>query len=313
MVLTIALFVKSHAQTALEFDLVDDNVTTTNNLSLSSYTQEAWVLWDGNTVTAENNTIIGGNDTNKHILWIVSGTVYVGNDGNEFVVIDENPMPVGVWTHFAVSYDGATGNMRLYRNGVPTGTPLGFSNVGFTLTDINLGRFNVPANKEHLFGGMIDDVRIWDSVRTPAEIAANYDQCLLGTEAGLAAFYNFEDGTGSTTLTDVTGNGNDGTLVNMDAATDWVTGQGSCNTLSVTDNLSISDIIKVYPNPTSDLIHIESVNAIDSIELFDVLGKRVLTFKNDVEKVSVSHLQRGVYILKVYSSQGNLTKKLIIE
>ncbi|RIK74873.1 MAG: hypothetical protein DCC68_22275 [Planctomycetota bacterium] len=42
---------------------------------------------------------------------------------------------------------------------------------------------------------------------------------------GLLAYYDFEDGPGSSMLTDRTGNGWHGTLVNMDPATDWIAGR----------------------------------------------------------------------------------------
>ncbi len=42
--------------------------------------------------------------------------------------------------------------------------------------------------------------------------------------AGLIGYWDFDDGTGSTVLTDRTANGNHGTLVNMDEDTDWVDG-----------------------------------------------------------------------------------------
>ena len=37
-------------------------------------------------------------------------------------------------------------------------------------------------------------------------------RCLTGTETGLQAYYRMQDAPGSTTLTDQTANGNDGTL-----------------------------------------------------------------------------------------------------
>jgi len=302
----------SNAQTALEFDRVNDYVSTTNSLSLTNYTVEVWINWDGTSDPGQNNSIISGSSTNEHILWLIAGKVRVGNSGNEIVVSDGTAVTPGVWTHYAATYDGTTGLMLLYRNGISVGSIASTSGTGFTLSEVNFGRYNVPASKEHLFGGMIDDVRIWDNVRSQADIQANMNTCLTGSETGLAAFYNFEDGTSSTTLADVTGNGNDGTLVNMDPATDWVTGQGSCNTLSVTDEFSVSNVLKVFPNPASDIINIDSTFSIDSIELFNILGKRVLNTQA-TEKVSISHLSRGVYILKVNSSEGNLTKKVIIE
>jgi len=47
---------------------------------------------------------------------------------------------------------------------------------------------------------------------------------LIGSETGLIALYDFEDGTGSSILTDLAGGDQNGTLTNMDPASDWITG-----------------------------------------------------------------------------------------
>jgi len=299
----------SNAQTALEFDRVDDYVSTNNSLSLTSYTLETWINWDGTSVSGQNNAVLSGSGTNEHIMWLIAGKLRIGNSGNEIVVTDNTAVTPGVWTHYAATYDGTTGLMLLYRDGAVAGSITSNSATGFVLTDLNIGRFNNPVTKEHLFGGMIDDVRVWDNVRSQADIQANMNSCLTGSEAGLAAFYTFEDGSG-TTLTDSAGS-NNGTLNNMDPATDWVTGQGSCNTLSATD-FSASNTIKVYPNPTSGIIYIDSNSDVNTIELYDIIGKRVFS-SEAAEKIDVNHLHNGVYLLKVNSSQGNLTKKVIIQ
>jgi serralysin len=59
------------------------------------------------------------------------------------------------------------------------------------------------------FDGRITDLRIWDDVRTTAEIQTNISSVLTGSEAGLAALYTMSEGSG-TTLDDKTNNNNDG-------------------------------------------------------------------------------------------------------
>jgi Concanavalin A-like lectin/glucanases superfamily/The GLUG motif len=54
----------------------------------------------------------------------------------------------------------------------------------------------------------IDELRIWDYVRTPAHIQNNMYGNLTGNEAGLLGYWNFENGTAD----DLTNNNNDGTL-----------------------------------------------------------------------------------------------------
>src|SRR5262249_32542727 len=61
------------------------------------------------------------------------------------------------------------------------------------------------------FIGQIDEVRIWNAVRTADEIQLDSAAPLTGTESGLAAYYRFDEGSG-TTARDATPNHRDGTL-----------------------------------------------------------------------------------------------------
>ncbi|MEM5563727.1 T9SS type A sorting domain-containing protein [Psychroserpens sp. AS72] len=91
------------------------------------------------------------------------------------------------------------------------------------------------------------------------------------------------------------------------------TGQESFmfNSLSIDEVMLEDSSITIYPNPTSDVINIITTTEIDTIELFDVTGKRVLS-KSQTNKIKVNHLPIGVYLLKVYSARGSFTKKVVI-
>ncbi len=54
----------------------------------------------------------------------------------------------------------------------------------------------------------------------------------------------------------------------------------------------------IYPNPTSGLLTIESDQSIQTIEVVNSLGKIVFT-ASQTNQIDVSHLERGVYILKL--------------
>ena len=81
------------------------------------------------------------------------------------------------------------------------------------------------------------------------------------------------------------------------------------------DNLSVGENevnqVSVYPNPATDIINIKSINAIDHLELYNVLGKQVLRRKN-ADKIVVSNFETGIYILKIYSGKNIVTKKIIV-
>lgn len=83
------------------------------------------------------------------------------------------------------------------------------------------------------FDGQFDEVRLWSDVRTAAEIRENMCKTLVGDEAGLVGYYNF-DRERDTDLPDFSGEDNDGTLTNMEDA-DWVAST-AFNTWLNTDN-----------------------------------------------------------------------------
>lgn len=72
--------------------------------------------------------------------------------------------------------------------------------------------------------------------------------------------------------------------------------------------------LSVYPNPTNKIVHISSKNTISKIQLFNIIGKKVLETKTLINNtLDVSILNKGVYFLKVYSTENKIaTQKLII-
>lgn len=72
----------------------------------------------------------------------------------------------------------------------------------------------------------------------------------------------------------------------------------------------------VYPNPITDgYVTIRSASQLEkSVRVFDVLGKQVInTTINNNERVNVSNLNAGIYILKVEEEGKVATRKLIIQ
>ena len=65
--------------------------------------------------------------------------------------------------------------------------------------------------------------------------------------------------------------------------------------------------IKLYPNPVSDVLTIESTTQINSIEVYNVLGQKIVSKTNRDTKVNlnIKHLNSGHYFLKVHSLENN--------
>ena len=72
---------------------------------------------------------------------------------------------------------------------------------------------------------------------------------------------------------------------------------------------------EMYPNPTSlGYVMLSSKNKANmSVRVFDVLGKQVLNEKVNDNKLYVSSLNTGIYIMKVSQDNATITKKLVIQ
>lgn len=72
---------------------------------------------------------------------------------------------------------------------------------------------------------------------------------------------------------------------------------------SGTGNLSGRSPIRIYPNPSQQVIGIESDTPIISLQVFSLAGKQVETKLTDTAQLDISSLASGVYLLKVNGSQ----------
>lgn len=72
--------------------------------------------------------------------------------------------------------------------------------------------------------------------------------------------------------------------------------------------------LSIYPNPTSTgKIFITSKASLDKkIEIYDVLGKKLIDTLLTGKELNISALPNGVYILKIKEDQNTATRKLII-
>jgi hypothetical protein len=75
-------------------------------------------------------------------------------------------------------------------------------------------------------------------------------------------------------------------------------------------NLSTSDYqrsFSFYPNPTQDYLYINDPTITTSLNIFDVMGKNVMTIMDVTKPVDVSNLNPGMYFI----TDGTITQKLI--
>ena len=80
------------------------------------------------------------------------------------------------------------------------------------------------------------------------------------------------------------------------------------NTAS-TENLS-SVSLNLYPNPTSDIVHIGGVDRVDAIRLYSINGQLVKKLTN-ANSINLSNQKKGVYMVEVIVEGKTLVNKLI--
>ncbi|WP_299520974.1 lamin tail domain-containing protein [Winogradskyella sp.] len=75
------------------------------------------------------------------------------------------------------------------------------------------------------------------------------------------------------------------------------------------------DELSIYPNPVnSGVINITSaIEGVKSIQLFDIMGRNVISTAITSNTLDVSNLRTGIYLLKVTIADRTSTTKLIIE
>ncbi|MCW5550877.1 MAG: LamG domain-containing protein [Verrucomicrobiae bacterium] len=192
-------------------------------------TVEAWIYPGGGgsskqTFLCKGDGINGNSDRSYEIVWFSTGgqtgpgnrievSFFVGTDTYGTVGA---PVSTGQWVHVAATYRSSDGLQRLYINGVlaaettdnASGWPvMAGESLRQSAQPIYFGKLGHPSIFNFATGNM-DEVRVWNRVRTQSEIRNAMSCRLTGSEPNLTAYWNFDDGTAA----DLTGNGHNGTL-----------------------------------------------------------------------------------------------------
>jgi|GEM_PF-1854127 len=209
----------------ISLDGVDDYVEIPDGPAFafdtdSSYTAETWVRYSGTGGPSVNDGSIlekwsdGPNGypfVIRHVR-ATPGQVYCAawdQSTNPKSVSNRTNLNDGQWHHLACAHDGVNHTLTLYVDGEPQ-PDVSTAGMGMTKnTDpIFLGRRGTAT--QEWFGGDLEETRIWRVARTPTEIRGAMHRTMTGAEPGLVAYWQFNEGSGTTAF-DIVG-GNDGTL-----------------------------------------------------------------------------------------------------
>lgn len=200
---------------SLNFDGTNDYVDLGNALSatLSNATNVSVEAWVYPTATTGVGAIVGNHSGSTQFQLRRNAANYDFFLGfGAFGVTSAATATVNTWQHVAGVFDGS--NIHIYVNGQLSGTTPVTYTLPASASPVEIGDDGFA----EYFAGNIDEVRVWSTARTQSEIQANMSCPVNEAATGLLALYGFNEAvaggnnTAYTTLHDVTGHGNNGTL-----------------------------------------------------------------------------------------------------
>jgi probable HAF family extracellular repeat protein len=172
----------------------------------------------------KSDNVSGGSSRSYELQWVDNADSGGPGKSVRFIVFLNNgswavvssPAPEGKWVHVAGCFASGPGVLQLFTNGVLAATsttdsggssPLAGSLLRQTTLPLQFGRGDfAPYYYAH---GFMDEIRIWNSARSQAEIQRDIYKRLSGATTNLVGYWNFDDGTAN----DQTGHGHNGTIV----------------------------------------------------------------------------------------------------
>ncbi|MFW0862566.1 MAG: DUF2341 domain-containing protein [Candidatus Komeilibacteria bacterium] len=215
-----AVYGLGHPGWALDFDRSGDYVTMTRFTVPTGVTIESWMK-----TTNTDSTASYAGDAALNIVGDSTGGVFLGfgvhggkarynhYSGSWQSVTGATTINDGLWHQIVATHNQSTGAIVVYVDGMQDAT----GTIGYT-TNSGIDRIGAGYNINDLFDGSIDEVKIFNYVRSAAQIAYDYNG---GKPIG---WWPLDDNEGVTAI-DISGNGKSGTLTLMNPSTDWISGK----------------------------------------------------------------------------------------
>lgn len=212
----------AHAQStcpnyAMLFDGVNDAIRIAGFPTTDEMTIEFWFYWDPN--SAGTYAILSSLDDETYYGYRINNDGYRIRMESEIGVtarfgsFEQGPQ----WYHLAITFEPY--GTFYFINGQGYDENNGFFLSGDSFLESFPSTLHIGAGVGATnFRGMIDELRIWNTIRTAQQIRDNMHSRLVGNESGLVAYYPFDEGSGTST-TDASIGSNNGTLQN---GTAWV-------------------------------------------------------------------------------------------
>ena len=183
-------------------EIVDSEII--NNIS-EQVTVSAWIKPTDfpntcTTVLFKGNKRTPNLTHRQFVLWLFDeGLVYFDASPNgrfiRWIASASESIQKNQWYHVAGTIDAKNDSIKLYLNGdeVSRSNFKGQTNLTKTTLPLRIGCSHEEEISEHAsFAGLIDEVRVWNIVRTENQIRSDMNKQLKGDEAGLVGYWKFD-------------------------------------------------------------------------------------------------------------------------
>jgi hypothetical protein len=230
---------------ALRFDGINDFAVVPNSktLSLNVFTLEAWIKIDSlnmfrNSIISKSK--IGSGGFGNYSIGVLGSETLARPGTLEYVHDISNGNYSGgaydlvisdTWTHIAVTNSGSS--ISWYVNGQPQGTHYFTNGPILNTSELLLGRSSLERG---YLSGELDEVRIWNSVRTPEQIMENFNLRITGIPLDLVGYWGFDEAINEQNIYDLSLYANHGVL-------------GSTKQIGVDDPIRVVSTAPIIPEP----------------------------------------------------------------
>lgn len=75
---------------------------------------------------------------------------------------------------------------------------------------------------------------------------------------------------------------------------------------------SLANAIRVYPNPATSEVYIASKLPVTRLAVYNIYGQQVLTPESNTNRLDVSGLAAGTYLIELYANDQKVVKKVVV-
>ncbi|MCB0737107.1 MAG: T9SS type A sorting domain-containing protein [Bacteroidetes bacterium] len=323
ILVAVFIFSKSNGQGNYSLDLVksDDYIILDSALNITGIDGLTFGVWvnlpkipasDGNAYFIADMAVGSSNSNYSHRFTI-------GQHKNEFTFTGEGSKKIGwntrtssngfegKWTFLTCAVSTKTDSSYLYLNGKlksksavsnPNSEKLDFHSYYESMI-LGARAFTKQWNQNF----KLDQLSVWNYSMTEKEVHSLYNTCLSGFEKGLIAFWDFEEGTGSTSFD--ASKSYKAWLINSPSWSSDVTGHScsSCldsvvvfDTIPVYDTIAIFDTVRIFDS--IKIITNDTISIFDTLVIYDSISVTDTLYINTTfTSINSIHHQFKVYFV----------------